>query len=315
MMWRCDAYEWYRPERVSVVSRRQRLWLDRERAGRSRCSTPSRRRAATSSTPPMSTRRGFRVTSAANRRRSSADWMTSAPESPPDGDRDEGRMAPGLNGLAPAERSACGAEASLTAACRPHRPLLRAPRRPGHAARGPLRAFTRWSPRARCGTSRRPITPRRVWPKHSRSRSAKDLRATSRSSRTTTWCTGPSTKATSRSVRPRGVGLSSVLCVGEGISDRQISARRSASTVRGRPPLRRISTRAACAARRPGRDRRDSRHNRRGRIAGLAPGATDRRRANCQRPYGGTTGRVVAAPVLTLTGDEITHLNGMRAHA
>ena len=139
----------------------------------------------------------------------------------------------------------------------------------------------------------------------------------SRSSRTTTWCTGHSiTKATFATCAPRGVRLSSVLCVSEGLSDGKYRPDARIDSPRATAAAAYLNANGLAAARSPGPARRNSRHNRRGRIAGLAPGRN--RPSSRQLPMPCTVEQLAAllpAPALTLTGDEITHLNGMRAPA
>ena len=92
-------------------------------------------------------------------------------------DRDQGRQAPGApRPRAPRPSAPRPTRRSRRLRHRPHRPLLRAHRRPRHAARARRwRRSASWSRPARCATSARPTTPRRAWPRRSRPRDAGGL--------------------------------------------------------------------------------------------------------------------------------------------
>ena len=153
---------------------------------RSRCSTRTSRRAATSSTPPTPTRPGSTGTAAASPRRSSASGSRSARR------RDDlivaTKVGSGAEDVPKGLARAAGHRRLRGLAAAPRRradrPLLRPPRRSGDAARGDARRVRRARARRQGGAHRRlQLLAPRACARRSRSARRTASRPSARSSR------------------------------------------------------------------------------------------------------------------------------------
>ena len=218
-----------------------------DEASRSRSSTPTRRRAATSSTPPTPTRTGCRATPAASREEIIGRWLAARGNRDADHRRDQGRLEAPTQGRCAPTTIRVATEESLrrlqtdridlstrTATTRSRRSRRRSPRSTSSCAR------------ARSATSRPPTSRPSAWRRRCRPASARGSCATSRCSRTTTSSSAATSTAWPTSCRRQDLGCLPYFALAMGFLTGKY--RRGADEVR--------SERAKGAARLPRRARR-----------------------------------------------------------